>query len=132
MTRCGDAGSARVTGYSEANFLRDCVRPIVSRVNALLEKRNRPPIAGPITFQVLRRSAATRNQKHGTMKDVQQLMRNSSIETTAEVYMQPIPESFKQMIETDLAGVMGEPELLSQSDQLGMSWPEKAETGRIQ
>lgn len=125
--------TANGTPLEARNFLRDCVKPIVARINAQLEKRNRPAIAGPITFQVLRRSAATRNQKHGTMKDVQQLMRHSSIETTAEVYMQPIPESVKQMVEMDLAEVMGQQQLLElHSDQLDMTWPEKAETERIQ
>ena len=89
--------TANGTPLESRNFRRDCVQPIVTRINAQREKLGQPLITGPMTFQVLRRSVATRSQKHGTMKDVQQLMRHSSIETTAEVYMQPIPESVKQI-----------------------------------
>jgi integrase len=40
-----------------------------------------------VTFQVLRRSCATRNQRHGSMKDVQSHLRHARIETTGNVYM---------------------------------------------
>lgn len=78
------------------HFMRDFVRPTLKRIG----------VTQAVTFQILRRSAATRNQQHGTMKDVQELLRHSSIETTANVYMQAIPESVKQMIEMDVADVM--------------------------
>ena len=71
--------------------MRDRLQPIVRRLGLTV----------PITFQVLRRSAATRNQQHGTMKDVQELLRHSSIATTAQVYMQAIPESVRAMVEAD-------------------------------
>ncbi len=55
-------------------------------VGSFLQKRIQPiakalGITVPVTFQVLRRSCTTRNQKHGTMKDVQAHMGHASIET---------------------------------------------------
>jgi integrase len=60
-----------------------------------------------VTFQVLRRSCATRNQRHGSMKDVQSHLRHARIETTGNIYMQPIAESVRHMVEADIADVLG-------------------------
>lgn len=46
-----------------------------------------------VTFQVMRRTLGTDLQRHGTMKDAQQILRHASIRTTANIYMQPIPAS---------------------------------------
>src|SRR5262249_22859224 len=46
-----------------------------------------------VTFQVMRRTLGTDLQKHGTMKDAQGALRHASIKTTADVYMQEIPQS---------------------------------------
>jgi integrase len=62
-----------------------------------------------VTFQVLRRSCATRNQKRGSMKDVQEHLRHARIETTGNVYVQPVAESVKHMVEADVADVLGVP-----------------------
>jgi len=81
-------------------------------VGSFLQKRIQPiakslGITVPVTFQVLRRSCTTRNQKHGTMKDVQAHMGHASIETTGDVYMMEIPESVARMVELDEMDVLG-------------------------
>jgi integrase len=48
-----------------------------------------------VTFQVMRRTVGTDLQKHGSMKDAQALLRHADIKTTANVYMQEIPESVR-------------------------------------
>lgn len=53
-----------------------------------------------VTFQVLRRTVGTELQKHGTMKDVQAAMRHRNIGTTADIYVQEIPESVKEAMES--------------------------------
>jgi len=50
------------------------------------------------TFQVFRRTLGTDLQKHGTMKDAQAIMRHKHIKTTAEVYMDHIPESVRRAL----------------------------------
>ena len=78
----------------------------------LLQKRIQPiakalGITVPVTFQVLRRSCTTRNQKNGSLKDVQVHMGHGSIETTGNVYMMEIPDSVAQMVALDVTDVMG-------------------------
>src|SRR5437764_1305060 len=51
-----------------------------------------------VTFQVIWRTLGTDLQKHGTMKDAQGALRHASIKTTADVYMQEIPESVRAAI----------------------------------
>lgn len=51
------------------------------------------------TFQVLRRTLGTDLQKHGTMKDAQTILRHKHIKTTAEVYMDHIPDSVRKAID---------------------------------
>jgi len=48
-----------------------------------------------VSFQIMRRSAGTYLQRHGTPKDVQSIMRHADIETTFGTYVQPIAESTK-------------------------------------
>jgi integrase len=50
------------------------------------------------TFQVFRRTLGTDLQKHGTMKDAQAILRHKHIKTTAEVYMDHIPDSVRKAI----------------------------------
>ena len=52
-----------------------------------------------LTFQVIRRTIATLAQKKGTVKDVQGLSRHSRAATTADVYMQEIPESVRATVD---------------------------------
>jgi integrase len=74
-----------------------------NRVLAPLREKLGLPV--PLTFQVLRRSHATRNQK--TPKDAQLHLGHKSIVTTMDVYAQEIPESVKRMVERDEADVLG-------------------------
>ena len=46
-----------------------------------------------ITFQVMRRTLGTSPQHHGTLKDAQGALRHASIQTTGDVYVQPIEKS---------------------------------------
>jgi integrase len=52
-----------------------------------------------LTLQVIRQTIATLAQKKGTPKDIQALLRHSRLATTADVYMQEIPESVKATVE---------------------------------
>ena len=62
----------------------------------------------PLTFQVLRRSHATRNQK--TPKDAQAHLGHKTLAMTLGIYAQAIPESVREMVERD------ERETLEQKD----------------
>ena len=53
----------------------------------------------PLTFQVLRRSHATRNQK--TPKDTQAHLGHKTLSMTLETYAQVIPDSVREMVERD-------------------------------
>ncbi len=64
-------------------FLQKRIQPIAKTLG----------ITVPVTFQVLRRSCTTLNQKNGSLKDVQVHMGHGSIETTGNVYMMEIPDS---------------------------------------
>jgi hypothetical protein len=61
-----------------------------------------------VTFQVMRRTLGTGVQKHGTMKDAQGELRHASIKTTADVYMQEIPEGVRAAIQLSDASDFGE------------------------
>jgi integrase len=49
-----------------------------------------------LNFQVLRRTMATLAQKKGSVKDIQAHLRHAKADTTANEYMQELPESVKQ------------------------------------
>ena len=49
---------------------------------------------------MFRRTLGTDLQKHGTMKDAQAMLRHQDIKTTAEVYMDHIPESVRKAIDS--------------------------------
>ena len=53
-----------------------------------------------LNYQALRRTFATQMQKCGTVKDVQRMLRHSSAHLAANVYMQAIPESVRQSVES--------------------------------
>jgi len=53
-----------------------------------------------LNFQVLRRTIATRAQNLGSVKDIQSHLRHSRADTTANEYMQELPESVQQMVGT--------------------------------
>jgi len=51
-----------------------------------------------LNFQVLRRSTATQAQRLGSVKDIQAHLRHSRADTTANEYMQELPDSVKEMV----------------------------------
>jgi len=53
-----------------------------------------------LNFQVLRRTMATLAQKKGSVKDIQAHLRHAKADTTANEYMQELPESVKQMVDS--------------------------------
>jgi integrase len=53
-----------------------------------------------LTFQVIRRTIATRAQTMGSVKDIQGILRHSSASTTADVYMQEISEGVKMALQS--------------------------------
>jgi integrase len=63
------------------------------------------------TFQVLRRSHATRNQ--ATPKDAQSHLGHKSIVTTMDVYSVEIPESVRRMVTRDEEAILSRRELIA-------------------
>jgi integrase len=53
-----------------------------------------------LNFQVIRRTIATRAQSLGSVKDIQSHLRHARADTTANEYMQELPESVRQMVGT--------------------------------
>jgi integrase len=60
-----------------------------------------------LNFQVIRRTIATRAQSLGSVKDIQSHLRHSRADTTANEYMQELPESVQQMVGTVFAMLNG-------------------------
>jgi integrase len=81
--------SKRGTPISTHNYRNRVLVPLAKKLGLTV----------PLTFQVLRRSHATRNQK--TPKDTQAHLGHRSIVTTMNVYAQEIPASVKRMVERD-------------------------------
>ena len=70
--------------FDSTNFMERRIYPIADKLR----------IARSLCkFQVLRRTVGTDLQSHGTMKDAQTALRHESVKTTANVYMQPVPQS---------------------------------------
>ena len=63
-------------------------------LNPLAEKLGIPKL----NFQILRRTMATRAQKMGSVKDIQAHLRHAKADTTANEYMQALPESVREMV----------------------------------
>jgi integrase len=63
-------------------------------LNPLAEKLGLPKL----NFQILRRTMATQAQSMGSVKDIQAHLRHAKADTTANEYMQELPESVKQMV----------------------------------
>jgi integrase len=60
-----------------------------------------------LNFQIIRRTIATRAQNLGSVKDIQSHLRHSRADTTANEYMQELPESVQQMVGTVYAMLTG-------------------------
>jgi integrase len=63
-------------------------------LNPLAERMEIPKL----NFQILRRTMATQAQSMGSVKDIQAHLRHAKAETTANEYMQELPESVKRMV----------------------------------
>ena len=75
------------TPITKENVQHRLLTPIRQKLNLL-----------KLNFQVLRRTMATLSQHKGSVKDIQSVLRHKSPDITAEVYMQPISESARQMV----------------------------------
>jgi integrase len=51
-----------------------------------------------LNFQILRRTTATQAQKMGSVKDIQAHLRHARADTTANEYMQELPQSVVKMV----------------------------------
>jgi integrase len=63
-------------------------------LNPLAERLEIPKL----NYQILRRTMATRAQSMGSVKDIQARLRHAKADTTANEYMQELPESVKRMV----------------------------------
>jgi integrase len=79
------------------NFLKWRIHPIADRLKIPRKL---------VSFQVMRRTLGTDLQQHGTMKDAQGVLRHASIKTTADVYMQEIPESVRAAINSRTRAIL--------------------------
>jgi integrase len=70
-----------------ANYRFRILKPLAGKLG--IEKLN---------FQVLRRTMATQAQGMGSVKDIQKHLRHSRADTTANEYMQALPESVQEMV----------------------------------
>ena len=59
---------------------------------------------------MLRRTMATLAQKKGSVKDIQAHLRHAKPDLTANEYMQELPESVKQMVDSVYAELMAGPQ----------------------
>ncbi len=80
------------------NFLRTRIHPIAERLG--IPKRL-------ITFQVMRRTLGTDLQTHGSIKDAQRILRHADINTTGNIYMQEIPSSVREAVDSRTGAVLG-------------------------
>lgn len=96
--------SKKGTPISSRNFRNRVLLPIQEKLNQELRRKGKPELNAPLSFQVLRRSQATRNQRR--LKDVQSHLGHRSIVTTANIYAQEIPASVKEMVAADEAEVL--------------------------
>lgn len=76
-------------------------------LNQLAKKLELPKL----NFQVLRRTMATLAQKKGSVKDIQAHLRHAKADTSANEYMQVLPESVKQMVDSMYQELMATPQL---------------------
>ena len=63
-------------------------------LNPLAERLEIPKL----NFQILRRTMATQAQSMGSVKDIQAHLQHAKADTTANEYMQELPESVKRMV----------------------------------
>lgn len=86
-------------GSSDFIFPLRAGKPVPKRL--WLEDVLRPAIESlkiHVDYRILRTTFSTLMQKHGTVKDIQQMMRHASPNLTVGTYMQAIPESVKEAV----------------------------------
>lgn len=97
-------------------------------LNPLAERLGLPKL----NFQVMRRTMATQAQTMGSVKDIQAHLRHAKADTTANEYMQELPDSVKRMVGSvygmltkggEISPAFGDllPNATNQSDQLPVS-----------
>jgi len=94
--------SRKGTPINLNNFLNRTLKPAAEKARAKMKLEGRAIPAGfldGVNSQALRRTCATRMQRHGSVKDVQSHLRHASPNLTAGTYMQPIPESVQSAVE---------------------------------
>lgn len=89
--------TGKAVPFHSKNFLRCKVAPIAEKLG--IPKKL-------ITFQVMRRTLGTDMQGHGSLKDVQMVLRHASIKTTGDVYVQEIAESTVRAINARTKAVL--------------------------
>ena len=104
VPQCADVPLKKGTPISSRNFRNRVLLPIQQKLNQEFRKQGKPELNAPLSFQVLRRSQATRNQRR--LKDVQAHLGHRSIVTTANIYAQEIPASVKEIVATDESEVL--------------------------
>jgi integrase len=108
--------STRGTPISPHNFLSRRLKPAAKRALAAMRRAGRqipPGFLEGIDHRALRRTCATRMQKHGNVKDIQAHLRHASPDVTAGIYMQNIPESLRAAVEGLDQELAGEPEIVN-------------------
>lgn len=74
-----------------SNFIDRLIRPAAERAK----------ISVPATFQVMRRTTATKQQAHGGVKSVQGQLRHSTVQTTFDLYAQKVDSDQQDMVDSD-------------------------------
>jgi integrase len=85
-TKGKKARKGQTVPYDSTNFMERRIHPIADRLGIPRHL---------VTFQVMRRTVGTDLQHFGTMKDAQAALRHKSVQTTANIYMQPVSESVR-------------------------------------
>lgn len=81
-------GTKKGQPYRPSNYLRRVLKPLAEKAG----------VQG-VNFQTLRRTTATRGQRHGSVKDIQGVLRHSTPQMTVGVYMQEIPDGVRQAVQ---------------------------------
>jgi integrase len=85
------------------NFRKRVLKPALKDASRLAEKAGVSPKnikLNEVTFQACRRSCGTYLQKSGGVKDVQAHLRHAQASTTFGIYVQEIPESVRDAVES--------------------------------
>jgi integrase len=103
--------------------------PSPDKFNARVLRRVARELGLPkLTFQVIRRTAATLAQRKGTVKDVQGLLRHSTPIVTAGVYMQIIPDGVQATVDSIYLELTGAAPQTAQDSKSGSTVTEETNT----